>query len=138
MLLLFPGAFYIINFPQNVTVNQTVSASFFCNATSYPPHQALATHISWSKLGGNGKVFPTGQHLILQNVSRHEAGTYICKAENGLGLPDTAMAVLSVLRKYQLFFDNKNALHSISLKIKKFLIALRHCQRKPGKRESGE
>jgi len=93
------GAFSIINFPQNVTVNQTVSASFFCNATSYPPHQALATHISWSKLGGNGKVFPTGQHLILQNVSRHEAGTYICKAENGLGLPDTAMAVLSVLHK---------------------------------------
>ena len=45
-------------------------------------------------------MFPPGEQLVLQNVGRHDGGTYVCKAENGLGFPDTADAVLSVLRKY--------------------------------------
>ena len=101
MLFLSPGAFSIINFPQNVTVNETGNASFFCNATSYPPYHALATHITWSKLGDSSNVLARGEHLVLQNVSRHNATTYVCQAKNGLGLPDTATAVLSVLREYK-------------------------------------
>ena len=97
--ILFKGAFSIINSPQNITVNESGSASFFCNATSYPPEQDLATHITWSKLGDSGKVFPSGQQLVLDNVDHRDAGTYVCKATNGLGLPDTAAAVLSVLCK---------------------------------------
>lgn len=33
-------------------------------------------------------------------MGRHDKGTYVCKAENDLGLPDTAAAVLDVLREY--------------------------------------
>lgn len=33
-------------------------------------------------------------------MGRHDKGTYVCKAENGLGKPDTAAAILDVLRKY--------------------------------------
>ena len=57
-------------------------------------------HISWTKLGDSSKVFPPGQKLVLQNVSRHDKGTYVCEAKNGLGLPDTATTVLNVLREY--------------------------------------
>lgn len=38
-------------------------------------------------------------------MGRHDKGTYVCKAENGLGLPDTAAAVLDVLREYLPFVD---------------------------------
>ena len=83
-----------------MTVNESASVSFFCNASSYPPFEYLVPQISWSKLGDSSKVFPPGQKLVLQNVSRHDEGTYVCEAKNGLGLPDTAAAVLNVLREY--------------------------------------
>ena len=57
--------------------------------------------ISWSKLGDNSKVYQSGKQLVIKNVSRYDGGTYICTAENGLGLPDTAGAVLNVLCKYK-------------------------------------
>ena len=84
-----------------MTINESTSVSFFCNATSYPPFEYLTPHISWTKLGDNSKMFPPGERLFLQNMSRHDRGTYMCKAENGLGLPDTAAAVLEVLREYK-------------------------------------
>ncbi|KAL9964706.1 hypothetical protein ACROYT_G028382 [Oculina patagonica] len=93
------GAFSIIHFPGNMTVNESTNVSFFCNATSYPPNEHLTPQITWTKLGDNSKKFPSGDQLVLQNVSRHDAGTYMCKAENGAGLPDTAAAVLQVLHK---------------------------------------
>lgn len=101
MLLFAVGAFSIVYFPRNVTINESRSASFFCNATSHHPHQHLATHITWSKLGDSSKVFPSGEQLVLQNVDHRDEGTYVCNANNGLGLPDTAGAVLTVLRKYK-------------------------------------
>lgn len=57
--------------------------------------------ISWSKLGDNSKVYQSGEQLVIKNVSRYDGGTYICKAHNGLGLPDTAGAVLNVFCKYK-------------------------------------
>ena len=83
-----------------MTVNESASVSFFCNGTSYPPFEYLVPHISWTKLGDSSKVFPPGQKLVLQNVSRHDKGTYECEAKNGLGLPDYAATVLNVLREY--------------------------------------
>ena len=99
MLLFSLGPFSITYFPRNVTVNESRSASFFCNATSYPPHQHLAIHITWSKLGDSSKVFPPGEQLVLQNIGHRDEGTYVCNANNGIGRPDTAGAVLTVLRK---------------------------------------
>ena len=52
-------------------------------------------------------MLPSGQNLVLQNVSRHDKGTYVCEAKNGLGLPDTAAAVLNVLREYTNLFSDK-------------------------------
>ena len=98
---LFPlGALSIINSPQNTTISENGSATFFCNATSYPPYQHVSSHITWEKLGDSSKKFPSGEQLVLQNVGWHDKGTYVCKAENDLGLPDTAAAVLDVLREY--------------------------------------
>ena len=97
---LSPGAFSIISFPQNVTINETGTASFFCNATSFFPHEALATKITWSKQEDSSLVFPHGEQLVLQNVTHSDEGTYICTANNGLGLPDTASALLAILREY--------------------------------------
>ena len=45
--------------------------------------------------------------MVLQNVGHNDEGTYICTAENGLGLPDTAAAVLTVLRKSPVIFSQK-------------------------------
>ena len=42
--------------------------------------------------------------MVLQNVGHNDEGTYICTAENGVGLPDTAAAVLTVLRKFLIIF----------------------------------
>ncbi|RMX54502.1 hypothetical protein pdam_00019992 [Pocillopora damicornis] len=93
------GAFSIIYSPRNITANESTSVSFFCNATSYAPYDHLHTMISWSKLGDNSKVYQSGEQLVIKNVSRYDGGTYICTAHNGLGLPDTAGAVLNVLYK---------------------------------------
>ena len=93
------GAFSIMYFPQNMTVNESASVSFFCNATSYAPYDKFVPQISWSKLRDNSKVLPPGQQLVIRNVSRYDGGTYICTAKNGLGLPDTKAAVLNVLRE---------------------------------------
>ena len=78
-------------------MNETGSASFFCNATSFSPFRA---HISWSKKGDSRKIFPAGEQLVLQKVGHSDEGTYICTAENGVAFPDTAAAVLTVLRKF--------------------------------------
>ena len=100
----FSGALSIINYPHNLTVNETGDASFFCNATSFPPPHALATHITWSKLGDNDRVISSVQQLVIKDVTRFDSGTYICKAGNGLGLPATARASLDVLRAYLLTY----------------------------------
>ena len=90
-----------------MTVNESASVSFFCNGTSYYPYESLVPKISWTKLGDSSKVFPPGQTLVLQNVNRHDKGTYVCEANNGVGLPDTAAAVLNVLREYTKLFRDK-------------------------------
>ena len=65
-------------------------------------------------------MFPPGRQLVLQNVDRHDGGTYVCKAENGLGFPDTADAALNVLRKYiPAINKKKNKQKEISLTVSK-------------------
>ena len=44
-------------------------------------------------------MFPPGEQLVLQNIGHRDEGTYVCNANNGIGRPDTAGAVLTVLRK---------------------------------------
>ena len=48
-------------------------------------------------------MLPNGERLSLQNVEARDAGAYICEAKNGVGYPDTATAILTVLRKYMAF-----------------------------------
>ena len=45
--------------------------------------------------------------MVLRSVGHNDEGTYICTAENGVGLPDTAAAVLTVLRKFLIIFTQK-------------------------------
>ena len=99
MLFFSTGAFSIVHSPRNVTVNETGRASFFCNASSDPPHQNLKPQVSWSKVGDSGNVLSEQEELVLTNVGHRDEGTYMCTAKNGAGVPDTASAVLTVLRK---------------------------------------
>lgn len=99
MLFFSTGAFSIVHFPRNMTVNETGRVSFFCNATSEPPYQNLKPQITWSKVGDSGNVLSQQEELVLTNVGHPDEGTYICTAKNGAGEPDTASAILTVLRK---------------------------------------
>lgn len=38
--------------------------------------------------------------LTIENMDRHKGGTYICTADNGVGLPATSLVILHVLCKY--------------------------------------
>ena len=70
---------------QNVTIA--------CIATGQPQPE-----ITWSKLGGTsskGRNEVTNRTLIIHNVAKMDAGTYICKAENIVGsAKDTVQLVI--------------------------------------------
>ena len=70
---------------QNVTI--------LCIATGQPQPE-----ITWSKLGGTspkGRNEVTNRTLIIYNVAKMDAGTYICKAENIVGsAKDTVQLVI--------------------------------------------
>lgn len=65
------------------------SVYLFCNASGDPQPS-----ISWTK-AGNNTVISVGNKLTLSPVTRAEAGSYVCTANNRVGT-DTALVWLNV------------------------------------------
>lgn len=80
---------------QNLTVRKDSSLTLTCNASGFP-----TPRISWQR---QHQMLPSGEksiqshHLKFPSVSRSDAGTYICTADNGVGPPVTAVINCNVI-----------------------------------------
>ena len=76
----------IITHPKNVTVEEGLPMTLFCNATGNPPPT-----LSWTKDGSpinNNQGIPfsgDNETLFIASINRSESGNYRCVARNGLG-----------------------------------------------------
>ena len=76
----------IITHPKNVTIEERLSMTLFCNATGNPPPT-----LSWTKDGSpindtQGITFSgDNETLSIASINRSESGNYRCVARNGLG-----------------------------------------------------
>ena len=85
----------IIFLSPNTTVNEGESVTLTCNATGPPP-----ANITWSK-NNEDVTFP------LNNITREDAGSYQCEADNGVGKPATAGTSITVQCKCQKLQDQQ-------------------------------
>ena len=75
----------IITHPKNVTVEEGLPMTLFCNATGNPPPT-----LSWTKDGSplndtQGITFSgDNETLSIASINRSESGNYRCVARNGL------------------------------------------------------
>lgn len=80
---------------QNLTVRKDSSLTLTCNASGFPPPR-----IYWER---QHQMLPSGEkrresdRLVFSSVSRSDAGTYICTADNGVGPPVTAIITCHVI-----------------------------------------
>ena len=76
----------IITHPKNVTIEERLHMTLFCNATGNPPPT-----LSWTKDGSplndtQGITFSgDNKTLSIASINRSESGNYRCVARNGLG-----------------------------------------------------
>ena len=76
----------IITHPKNVTIEERLPMTLFCNATGNPPPT-----LSWTKDGSplndtQGITFSgDNKTLSIASINRSESGNYRCVARNGLG-----------------------------------------------------
>ena len=76
----------IITHPKNVTVEEGLPMTLFCNATGNPPPT-----LSWTKdrspINNNQGIPFSGDNetLSIASINRSESGNYRCVARNGLG-----------------------------------------------------
>ena len=57
--------------------------------------------VTWSKMKFSNITFPPGHQLRIRNISRTEAGVYICTAANGIGQNANAKIDVNVLCKFR-------------------------------------
>lgn len=69
--------------PMNMTVNESSSASFQCNASGDPKPV-----VTWFKggvqLAAGGRIVIGGDSLTILNTVASDAGQYSCNVSNGL------------------------------------------------------
>ena len=95
----FSDAPSIVYISHDTLANETDEVKLFCNSTGNP-----RPNITWTFLNGsNSRNLPTGETLILSNVTRNQAGTYQCTAANGLMVPNTANVQVTINCKYNIF-----------------------------------
>ena len=76
----------IITHPKNVTIEERLPMTLFCNATGNPPPT-----LSWTKDGSplndtQGITFSgDNETLSIASINRSESGNYRCVARNGRG-----------------------------------------------------
>ena len=70
------------------------SVTLYCNATGNP-----TPNITWTK-DGSTTVLYQGESFIVNNITRQQAGGYICAAWNGIGSKDNATVAVNVHCKF--------------------------------------
>lgn len=77
-----PANVKIVDKPENrkLQVNEGETIDLNCEGSGDP-----LPDVKWEK--ENSKFLMDGESLTVENVSRHEAGTYICVGDNGFGEP---------------------------------------------------
>ena len=84
---------------HDTLANEADEVKLFCNSTGNP-----RPNITWTFLNGsNSRNLPTGETLILSNVTRNQAGTYKCTTANGVMVPNTANVQIAINCKYNIF-----------------------------------
>lgn len=72
----------------NYTINETSGITVNCQATGNP-----LPSVTWVKKGIMSTL-SVGNILTFTNVTKHEAGTYLCQAENSLGVASTSISIM--------------------------------------------
>ena len=75
--------------PRNETVNETNPVLITCEASGYP-----APTITWTKDGN--PLTASDKTVDITQSKRADTGRYVCKADNGVGQPQTAAAYITV------------------------------------------
>ena len=84
---------------HDTLVNEADDVRLFCNSTGNP-----RPNITWSFLNGSdSRIIGSGETLLLSNVSRNQAGTYKCTADNGIMVSNTANVQVAINCKYDVF-----------------------------------
>lgn len=77
----------ILNTIFHVTVNEDDVFTVKCNTTGNP-----SPHVKWQKVGANQTYVMHGQEVLnFTIVTKQQAGTYLCEAENSLGTASTSI-----------------------------------------------
>ena len=83
MLLSVPAS--LTNVSPDQTVSEESNMQLLCEATGKP-----TPNITWTRVledGSNSEVLHQGPTWDFPNISRTDAGTYRCTADNGFGNP---------------------------------------------------
>jgi len=73
----------------DVTAAEGDDVTLECHVTGSP-----APRVSW--YGKTAALLGEGGHVHVENVSRHDTGSYQCVADNGVGVPASCHASLTV------------------------------------------
>jgi len=88
---------------SNLTVRKGSTVKLACNATGFPKPD-----ITWQReyqMLPSGEKQSSGSLLSLPNVSRHDSGTYICEAANGVDNPVRAKIDLRIIFEPEIQVD---------------------------------
>nr|XP_022329346.1 protein amalgam-like [Crassostrea virginica]XP_022329347.1 protein amalgam-like [Crassostrea virginica]XP_022329348.1 protein amalgam-like [Crassostrea virginica] len=77
--------------PVPVFAREGETVTLVCNATGFPPPR-----IHWFRDKKTNVTDLPGDTLVIRNITRHCAGEYQCRANNGLQMVDTRVFILTV------------------------------------------
>ncbi|KAM7442287.1 Hemicentin-1 [Porites harrisoni] len=80
----------ISGLPPNTVIQEGKNVTLYCNVTGNP-----SPKITWTK-DGSVKVLSEAERFIILNVTRQQAGDYVCTARNGMGTSANTTLMLTV------------------------------------------
>ena len=74
----------------NAVIDEGNSITLHCNTSGNP-----APNVTWTK-DGNSTVLYHGESFTINNITRQQAGQYICTVDNGIGSKVNASVAVTV------------------------------------------